>query len=178
MATNTSGMHLSRRTYVPFFLKPLNIYIYIYPTSFLLVLSTPEKHSKFFGFTRLFDLNMKTYFKTTTRKSLRIPSRTNPRRYIVYHSRLSTLPSCKQQNPLWRPAHQEYTSQGAPIIRTLISPNRKNVYFSSTSPLLVLSAPAKHYKFFGFTKTVWFEHEKTNQDYQAKQATHTIKNES
>ena len=80
MTTSTSGMHLSRRTNVSLFLQTVNN-IYFNPTSPLLVLSTPEKHYKFFVFTRLFDLNMKTHFKTTRRKRLRIPCRTNLRRY-------------------------------------------------------------------------------------------------
>ena len=69
-----------------YFSKPLKN-IHFSPTSPLLVLSIPEKHYKFFGFTRLFDLNMKTYFKTTRLKRLRIPSRTNNSRNIFYHSR-------------------------------------------------------------------------------------------
>ena len=47
----------------------------------------PRRHYKFFGFTRLFDLNMKTQIKTSRRKRLRILSRTNVRRYIFSHSR-------------------------------------------------------------------------------------------
>ena len=69
-------MHLSRCTYVPLFLQTVKN-IYFSPTSPLLVLSTPEKHYKFFGFTRRFDLNMNTHIKTTRRKRLRVPSRTN-----------------------------------------------------------------------------------------------------
>ena len=56
-------MHLSRRTYVPLLIQTVNKYIYFIPTSPLLVLSTPEKHYKSVGFTRLSDLNMKTHFK-------------------------------------------------------------------------------------------------------------------
>ena len=47
----TSGMHLSRRTYVLLFLQTMKN-IYFSPTGPLLVLSTPEKHYKFFGFTK------------------------------------------------------------------------------------------------------------------------------
>ena len=79
-------MLLSRRTYVPFFFKPLKRNISIPPNP-LLVLSTPEKHYQFFGLHRLLDLNMNIHFKTTGRKRLRIPSRTNLRQYIFYHSR-------------------------------------------------------------------------------------------
>ena len=61
------------------------------------------------------DLNMKTHFKTTWRQRLRAPSRTNLRWYIVHHPQLPTLPSRKQTS-LWRPAQQECTSQGAPLI--------------------------------------------------------------
>ena len=71
------------------------------PTSRLLVRSTQEKHCKFFGFTRLFDLNTKKHFKTTRRKRLRISFRTNLRRY--QHIRNAPLK-----------AH----------LRTLIPPNR------------------------------------------------------
>ena len=46
----TSGMHLSRRIYVPLFSKPLRN-ICFSPTSHLLALSAPEKHYNFFGFT-------------------------------------------------------------------------------------------------------------------------------
>ena len=65
--------------------------IYFSPISSLLVQSTPQKQKKLFGFTRPFDLAMKIHFKTTEGKILHIPSRTNLGRYIVYHSRLSTL---------------------------------------------------------------------------------------
>ena len=72
----TSGMHLSGRTYVPFFSKPLRN-IYFSPTRHLLTLSTPEKTLQCFSdWQRLFDLNRKTHFKTSRRKGLRLPSRT------------------------------------------------------------------------------------------------------
>ena len=88
---NTSAMHLSRRIYVPLFLQ----------ASPLLVLSTPQHNTGKFIFTRPFDLNMKTHFKTTRGERLRTPSTTNVRRYIVYHSRLSTLAANnKPQNSL------------------------------------------------------------------------------
>ena len=48
---------------------------------------------------------------------------------------------------------------------------------SSTSSLLALPEPEKHYKFFAFTKTNCFEHENTLQNYQEKKATYTIQNE-
>ena len=93
---NISGMHLSRR--VSLFLQTLRIYIYIiYIYFFFQSHQSPsgpvytEKAQKLFGFTRLFDLNMKIHFKTARGKRLHIPSRTNLRRYIVYHSRLATL---------------------------------------------------------------------------------------
>ena len=70
----TSGMHLSRRTYLPLFSKPLRN-IYFCPTSHPLALSTPEKHYNLSNLRRLLDLNMKAYFKTTRGKGLRIPSR-------------------------------------------------------------------------------------------------------
>ena len=51
-----------------------------------------HKRRKFnFGFTRLFDLSMKYILQNSKEKGLRIPSTTNLMRYIVYHSRLSTL---------------------------------------------------------------------------------------
>ena len=74
----------------PYFSIPLK-YIYFSPISSLLVPSTPQKKNKLFGFTRSFDLAMKIHFKTIEGKMLHIPSRTNLGRYIVYHSRLSTL---------------------------------------------------------------------------------------
>ena len=55
-----------------------------------------KKTQKSFGFTRLFDLNMKIYFKIARGERLRLLSRANLRRYIVYHLRLSTLPGRKQ----------------------------------------------------------------------------------
>ena len=59
--------------------------IYFSSTS-LLFRSIPEKYYTLFGFTTS-DLNIKIHFKTTRRKRLRIPSRTNLRRYIFYYSR-------------------------------------------------------------------------------------------
>ena len=56
----------------------------------LLVPSIQEKHYKSFGFTIMFDLNMKMHFKTTWRKRLRIPFRTKLRRY-----------SCINGSPHW-----------------------------------------------------------------------------
>ena len=68
-------MHLSRRTYVPLFSKPLRN-ICFSPTSHLLALSTPENTTSFSDLLRVLDLNMKAIFKTTREKRLRIPSRT------------------------------------------------------------------------------------------------------
>ena len=85
---------------LPYFSKPSKN-IYFSPTGPLLVLSTPEKLCKSFGFTRLFDLNTKKHFKTTRRKRLRISFRTNLRGY--QHIRNAPLK-----------AH----------LRTLIPPNR------------------------------------------------------
>ena len=169
-------MHLSRRTYVPLFIQTVEKKkLYFRPSSPLLVLSKPEKHCKFFGFTRLFDLNMKTHFNTTRRKRLPTPSRTNLRKYIVYHSRLSTLPSCKQTS-LWRPAHQECTSQGAPTYPYL---SKQLSIYISVPPVPFRSC--LHQKnttsFSDLQRLFDIEHENTFQ-YQAKKATHTIQNES
>ena len=54
--------------------------------------------------------------------------------------------------------HNQITPLKVPYVP--FSPNRYRMYISSTSSLLVLSTPEKHYKFFGCTKTVWFEHGK------------------
>ena len=48
---------------------PYSFKVYFSPTSPLLVLSTPKKTQQMFGFTRLFDLNMKAHFKTTRGKA-------------------------------------------------------------------------------------------------------------
>ena len=82
----------------PYFSKPLRICIFqLYQSP-----SGPvyTDTTSFSDLQRLFALNMKIHFKTTERKRLRIPSRTNLRRYtstihgfstlaanIVYHSR-------------------------------------------------------------------------------------------
>ena len=71
----TSGMHLSKRTYVPLFSKPSRT-ICFSPTSHLVVMSTPENITSFSDLQRLFYLNMKTHFKTIRGKGLRVPSRT------------------------------------------------------------------------------------------------------
>ena len=76
-----------------------------------------------------------THVKSTRRKRLRTPSRTNLRWYIAHHPRLPTLPSRKQIS-LWRPAQQECTSQGAHTYPYFSKP--LNIYTSHTSPLLVL----------------------------------------
>ena len=76
---NTSGIHLSRRTYVPLFLQTVENKTS--STCPLLNLST-QKHNRLYGFTRPFDLNLKVHFKTTRVKRLRILSRTNLRRYF------------------------------------------------------------------------------------------------
>ena len=90
-----------------------------------------------------------THVKSTRRKRLRTPSRTNLRWYIAHHPRLPTLPSRKQIS-LWRPAQQECTSQGAHTYPYFSKP--LNIYTSHTSPLLVLPTTEKHYKFFRFTR--------------------------
>ena len=64
--------------------------------------------------------------------------------------------------PFWSCLHQKNTASFSDLQR-LFDVNMKNTlsftrryctYISSTSFLLVLSTPEKHYKFFGFTKTV------------------------
>ena len=84
MTTSTSGMYLSRRTYVPLFLQTVKKYIHISvpPVPFWSCLHQKNTTS-FSGLTIRFDLNMKIHFKTTRRKTLRIQasSRTNLRRY-------------------------------------------------------------------------------------------------
>ena len=166
-------MHRSRRTYVPLFLQTVEKHTF-QSHSPLLVLSTTEKHYKFFGFPRLFDLNMETHFKTTWRKRLRIPSRTNLRWYLVHHPRLRTLPSRKQTS-LWRPAQQEYTSQGAPTYP----------YFSNPSKIYISVSPVPFWSCLHQKNTTsfsdlqdWFEHENTFQSSQAKKATYVIQNAS
>ena len=86
------------------------------------------------------------------------------------------------QNPIKSVAtpnttHQEYTLKMTYNSTTLFLQTVKNIYFSSTSRLLVLSTPEKH-QYCGIYKTVWFEHENTFQNYQGEKATHTIQNES
>ena len=82
----TSAAGISRRTYVRTLISPNRYKMYrsVPPVPFWSCLH--QKNTKFFGFTRLFDLSMKIHFKTW-RNRLRIPSRTNLRRYIFYHSR-------------------------------------------------------------------------------------------
>ena len=83
--------------------------------------------------------------------------RTDLRRYMVYHSRLPTLPSRKQQTSLWRPASQEFTPPGA---RSCIPLFFQTVYTYTSVPLVpfgsCLPQKIRWYKCFGFTKTLWF----------------------
>ena len=101
----------------PCFSKPFNIYSGVHSSSTrpLLVLSTPEKHYKSFGFTRRCDLNMKIHFKITWWKRLRIPSRTNLRRYISAVRGFSTLATNKK--PQMIPS-KIFRSTGVPIVKT------------------------------------------------------------
>ena len=66
-----------------------------------------------------------------------------------------TTDTCKIQ---YNQCHHQHHTSAAHLSRWCtyvpFSPNRYCMYISSTSPLLVLSTPEKHYKFFGFTKTV------------------------
>ena len=69
-----------------------------------MILSTPEKHYKLFGCTKT-DLNMKRHFETTRRKRLRIPFRTNVRRYISIYIFITgrSAPSLTIAGRLWSP---------------------------------------------------------------------------
>ena len=66
----------------PSFSKPLKICIFQVYQSLSGSVYT-RKYYKSFGFTRLFDLNMKIHFKTTWWKRLLTPSRTNLRRLFL-----------------------------------------------------------------------------------------------
>ena len=137
--TNTSYQQYtsqSRRIHVLLRRRSLTT-VSISSTSPLLVLSIPETHSQVYVLSdlqRLFDLNMKIHFKTRRKQRPRAhPGRTYRRSYRLYQQ--YTL-------PLW-------------CIRVpLFLHTAKSIHFISTRPHLVLSTPEKHYKFFGYTKTV------------------------
>ena len=74
-----------------------------------------------------------THVKSTRRKRLRTPSRTNLRWYIAHHPRLPTLPSRKQTS-LWRPAQQECTFQGAPTYPYCSKPTKIYIFWSNRFP--------------------------------------------
>ena len=59
------------------------IVMYTNSTGSLLVLPIPEKHYKFFGFTKTVRFEHEKHFKTTWRKGLRVSSRTNLRWYYL-----------------------------------------------------------------------------------------------
>ena len=130
---------------------------------------------KFFGCTRLFVLNMKTHVKSTRRKRLRTPSRTNLRSYIAHHPRLPTLPSRKTNLTMATSTTGMHLSRRTyvPVFLQTV----KYIYQSHQSP----SGPAynrKTLQVFPIYKSVWFGHENTFQNYQAKKATHIIQNKS
>ena len=77
-----------------------------------------------------------------------MPSGTNLRRHIVYHSPLSPYLAAR------KPHYDDQHMRDAPLkahLRTLVLQLVDNIYFSPISPLMVLSAQKKHYNFFGFT---------------------------
>ena len=115
-----------------------------------------------------------THVKSTRRKRLRTPSRTNLRWYIAHHPRLPTLPSRKQTS-LWRPAQQECTSQGAPTYPYFSKP-LKNIFFQSHQSPSCLAYTRKTLQVFRIHKAVWFEHENTFQNYQPKKVPYIIQN--
>ena len=162
----TSGIHLSRRTYVLLFLQPLK---YIFQSHHSP--SDPvytQKAQKFFGFTRLFDSNMKMHVKTTRGKRLSIPSRTNHRRYIVYHSRLSSLATNH------KPQNSSINAPGMHLSRRTYVPlflQTVQKVYHSVQPVPLWT---EHSKLSGFTRPFDF-----NMKIRFKTtATYTIQNES
>ena len=107
------------------------------------------------------------HFKTGRRKRLRMPSRMDLRRYIGYHSRLSTLPSRKQ------PHYDDQHIRNVPLkayLRTLISTNRYRIYISFPHVPFWSCLHQKNTRLqvFRIYKTVWLEHENKFQNYQVK----------
>ena len=83
---HTSGIHLSRCTYNTCIISP-NRQKYIFqPHQSPSGLSTPEK-TKVFRIYKTVWFKRENTFQTTRRKRLRIPSRTNLRRYLIYFYR-------------------------------------------------------------------------------------------
>ena len=143
----TSGMHLSRRTYVPLFLQTVKN-MYFGPTSPLLVLSTPEQYYNFFGFTKTVWFEYESIFQNYQVKKGTCAIRNESQTTHCLPFTAFPLPS-RTQTSLWRKHMRD-----APLkahLRTLVLQLVDNIYFSPISPLMVLSAQEKHYNFFGFT---------------------------
>ena len=170
MATSTSGMHLSRCTYVPLFLQTVkNILRSTFPHQ------SPSGPVYTRKTLQVFLINKTVWFEnknqTTRRKRLRIPSRTNLRSYIVYHSRRSTLPSRKKQF-LATSTFGMHLSRRIYVPLFLLTVNLYIYIFQShQSP----SGPVYTRKTLQVFRNYrdWFEHENTFQNYQTKKATHT-----
>ena len=122
------------------------------PTGPLLVLSTQKNTQMLLAFTRLFDLYMKIHLQNYQEKKATHTIQngyvtTNCLPFTAFHPSRKTITlkivrSNISNEPL--KAHLYVTL----FLQTV------NIYFSPTSPFLVLSTPEKHYKLFGFTKTV------------------------
>jgi len=166
-------MHLSRRTYVPLFLQTVKN-IYFGPTSPLLVLSTPEQYYNFFGFTKTVWFEYESIFQNYQVKKGTCATRNESQTTHCLPFTAFPLPS-RTQTSLWRKHMRD-----APLkahLRTLVLQLVDNIYFSPISPLMVLSTQEK-LQFLRIYLTVWFEHENIFQNYQVKNAPHTIQNES
>ena len=171
-----NGLLLTKR-YVPPSEGKYCIYIYIYVSVPTVPFWSSRYHKNtisFLDFTRPFDLNVKTHFKTTRGEGLRIPSRADLRRYIAYHSRLSTPPRRKQSSK-WFDQHIRNAHFSKRTYVSLFLQTVKNVY-TSVPPVSFWSClhqenSTRIYK----GRLIWTW--KHIQNYQAKKATHTTQNE-
>ena len=166
----TSEMHLSRRTYVPLFLQTVKN-MYFGPTSPLLVLSTPEQYYNFFGFTKTVWFEYENIFQNYQVKKGTCATRNESQTTHCLPFTAFPLPS-RTQTSLWRPAHEGCTSQGAPAYPC--SPTCWQYIFQSHQSPYGPLCTKKTLQFLRIYLTVWFEHENIFQNYQVKNATHTI----
>ena len=150
-------MHQSRRTYVPLFPPTARKYIFQSHQSPSGPVYTKKTPQVFWIHKTVWFEHEDTFISKLPGEKgylVRIPSRTDLRRYIVYQSR---LPPCLAAN---KNLTMTTSTSGMHLSRRTYVPlfiqTVKYIYFSPTSPLPVLSTPEKHYKLFGFTKTVWY----------------------
>ena len=115
-AIQTSGMHPSRRTYVPLFSKPLGNIYSVLPVTFWSCLHQ-KKSTSFSDLQSSFDMNMKTRFKTTGEKKSYVyhPERISDDTSSIVHG---FPPSCKRYTSIvWSRENEQFRPYMA-ILRT------------------------------------------------------------